>query len=242
MFENNGRASDVPESGQGGSVAFLFLGELFLIPHLLPIAVALAQRPNPPRITLFVISSVHEEIVAAALAKLKITGVALRRASGFRRFPAGMRETPELPWKPQILLRNAWSILRHDVAVVAERTSLWLPQLARKRGTAFVYNEHGAGPHANFKSRRNRAASWIMMPGEGMEERFRACGHEDAQVAVVGYIKRDFIRDISGSGSPPRFPESRPTVGLCPPLAAAQIELVGCGRADPRLFLHVRSL
>jgi len=216
MLMKRGALREAPLAEQAGSVAFLFFGELFLIPHLLPIAIALSRQPHAPRITLFVISSVHEEIIAEALAHLGITTIAIRRARGFRTFPAGMRETPHLPWKLQVLARNALAILAHDVAVVAERTSLWLPKLARGWGAAFIYNEHGAGPHANFSSSRNRAASWILMPGEGMATRFRESGHPDARVAVVGYIKRDFIREISGSGRLPTFAEQRPTVVYVP--------------------------
>jgi anti-sigma factor RsiW len=197
-------------------VAFLFFGELFLIPHLLPIAVALSRQEDAPEITLFVITSAHEEIIAEALDGLGITTIRIRRAHGFRRLPAGTRETPHLPWKPRILTRNAPAIMGNDVVVVAERTSLWMPRIARGKGPAFIYNEHGAGPHANFASPRNRAASRIMMPGDGMAERFRACGNEDVAVSVVGYIKRDFIREISGSGRLPLFPEDRPTVVYVP--------------------------
>lgn len=197
-------------------VAFLFFGELFLIPHLLPIAVALSRQADAPVITLFVITSVHEEIIAEALSGLGITTIGIRRAQGFRAYPKGTRATPHLPWKPRILTRNAPAIMASDVVVVAERTSLWLPRLARGKGPAFVYNEHGAGPHANFASPRNRAAARILMPGAGMAERFRACGNADVPVSVVGYIKRDFIREISGSGRPPLFPEARPTVVYVP--------------------------
>jgi len=205
----------VPD-GERERIAFLFFGELFLIPHLLPIAVALSRQDDAPEITLFVITSVHEEIIAEALEGLGITTIGICRARGFRTFPKGARATPHLPWKPRILTRNAPAIMANDVVVVAERTSLWLPRIAKGRGPAFVYNEHGAGPHANFASPRNRAASRILMPGEGMAERFRACGNEDVPVSVVGYIKRDFIREISGSGRPPLFPEARPTVVYVP--------------------------
>ncbi|MCC2976569.1 hypothetical protein LK533_07760 [Sphingomonas sp. PL-96] len=204
------------EAHEPPCVAFLFLGELFLIPHLLPIAAALARRANPPRIRLYVATSVHEEILIEALAKLRLSQVEIRRVRGFRSFPAGSRETPNLRSKVLLLALNAAAILRHDVAVVAERTSLWLPFAARRRGAAFVYNEHGAGPHANFRSRRNRYAARILMPGSGMAARVRESGHTDAPVVTVGYIKRDYIRDVSGSAGGPCFPERRPTIVYVP--------------------------
>ncbi len=197
-----------------GSVIFLFLGELFLIPHLLPIAIALARSPRAPKITLLVMTSVHEEIVMEMTCGL--TDVVIRRARGFRSLPAGSRETPRLPWKPLVLLRNGWEILHHDVAVVAERTSLWLPRVARRRGAAFIYNEHGAGPHANFASGRNRYAARILVPAEGMAERVRASGHPDAPIEIVGYVKHDFIQAIAAKRRLPAFAERRPTVVYVP--------------------------
>ena len=197
------------------SVAFLFLGELFLIPHLLPIAAALARRRATPRITLYVISSIHEEIIREALDRLDITNVELRHARGFRTYPAGSRDMPALPHKLLTLARNALRILRHDVVVVTERTSLWLPMIARL-GADFVYNEHGAGPHANFTTRRNHFAKRILMPAAGMAARVREAGHRDAPIVTVGYVKRDYIREVSGSGALPPFPEKRPTVVYMP--------------------------
>lgn len=200
-----------------GSAAFLFFGELFLIPHLLPIATALARTPAPPRITLFVITTIHEEIIADAVTRLGLAGaIDIRRARGFRHFPKGSRDMPDLPPKLLVLALNAAAILRHDVAVVAERTSLWLPRILRRRGTAFIYNEHGAAPHANFTSARNRFATRILMPGAGMAQRVRDSGHADAPIEVVGYIKRDFIREVSGSGALPPFAEQRPTIVYVP--------------------------
>lgn len=197
------------------AVAFLFLGEMFLIPHLLPVAVALARSAPRVRITLFVVTSVHEEIIGEAVAKLGLTSVSIRRARGFRRYPPGTRDMPKPPLKPLVLALNATAILRHDVVVVAERTSLWLPRVAR-RGAEFVYNEHGAGPHANFASPRNRYAARLLMPGSGMAERAREGGQSDAPVQTIGYVKRDYLRELPGSGAFPCFPEHRPVVVYVP--------------------------
>jgi hypothetical protein len=204
-------------AGAPGSAAFLFFGELFLIPHLLPIATALARTPDAPRITLFVITTIHEEIIRDAVERLGLAEkVRIRRAIGFRHFTKGCRDMPDLPPKLLVLALNAFAILRHDVAVVAERTSLWLPRLLHRMGTAFIYNEHGAAPHANFASVRNRFATRILMPGAGMAQRVRDSGHDDAPIELVGYIKRDFIREVSGSGTLPPFREKRPTIVYVP--------------------------
>lgn len=201
------------------SVGFLFLGELHLIPHLLPIAAALARRADAPVITLHVATSVHEDILNEAVAKMGIA-VTIRRVRGFRQAAAGSRETPPLPSKPLVLALSARRFLKHDVVVVAERTSLWLPRIARRLGigrrTRFVYNEHGAAPHANFADPRNREAAAILMPSEGMAARVRASGHGDAPIHVVGYIKPDYVRDLVTAAAMPQFPESRPVVVYVP--------------------------
>ena len=215
MPRSAAKHSDGVADDRSGSVAFLLLGELFLIPHLLPIALALARRPSPPRITLLVITSIHEEIVWEALAHLGIDNVDVCRARGFRTMPIGCRDTPSLPHKILLLAINAARIMRHDVAVVAERTSLWLPFLIHF-GTAFVYNEHGAGPHANFSAKRNRYAARILMPGAGMAARVHEAGHRDAPIEIVGYIKRDYMRELAGCAAPPPFRDARPTVVYVP--------------------------
>ena len=202
-------------------VAFLFLGELHLIPHLLPIAIALAKRPGAPVIDLHVATSVHEEILAEALERLDLsTRIAIRRVRGFVQAPPGQRTTPRLPSKPLTLVLNARRFLAADVVVVAERTSLWLPRIARRFGigrrTHFVYNEHGAAPHANFADPRNRETARILMPSEGMAARVRASGHVDAPIAVVGYIKPDYVSQLVDRVAPPAFPESRPTIVYVP--------------------------
>lgn len=227
------------------SVGFLFLGELHLIPHLFPIAAALARRADAPAITLHVATSVHEEILVDAVARLGLDGIAVARVRGFVDAPPGMRETPRLPSKPLVLARNARRFLRHDVVVVAERTSLWLPRVARRLGmgrrTRFVYNEHGAAPHANFADPRNREAARILMPSEGMAARVRAAGHADAPIAVVGYVKPDYVRALvapGGSVALPAFPERRPVVVYVPHWKRDKSSWWGMGEAVLDWFAH----
>ena len=203
-------------SSAGPSVGFLFLGELHLIPHLLPIAVALARRDDAPRVVLHVATSVHEEILLDALDRLDLSGIAVRRVRGFRRTSPGSRDTPVLPSKPLVLALNAGRFLAHDVTVVAERTSLWLPMIARRRGAAFVYNEHGAAPHANFAAPRNRFAARLLMPSPAMAARAAAVGGPGTRVEVTGYLKPDFIRALPTGAAMPRFPEERPVVVYVP--------------------------
>ena len=213
------------------SVGFLFLGELHLIPHLLPIAVALARRSSAPAITLHVATSVHEEILQDALRRLALPQVSVRRVRGFVEAPTGSRDTPPLPSKPLVLALNARRFMTEDVAVVAERTSLWLPRVTRRRGARFVYNEHGAAPHANFASARNRFAARLMMPSEGMAARAREIGGPGARVAVVGYVKNDFIRALPTRAAMPRFAEPRPVVVYVPHWKREKSSWWGMGEA-----------
>ncbi|HEX8421412.1 MAG TPA: hypothetical protein VF638_15495, partial [Sphingomonas sp.] len=66
-----------------GRVAFLFLGETLLIPHLYPIAEALARRSNVA-IALWVGTSVHEKLLNGWIATLGDRRPTIRRAPGFR--------------------------------------------------------------------------------------------------------------------------------------------------------------
>ena len=198
-----------------GSIGFLFFGELHLVPHLLPIALAVARRADAPRVMLFVATSVHEEIIRDAMDSLACANISIERVRGFLQLEPGRRDNPRLPWKPLVMALNAARIFRNDAVVVAERTSLWMPMLNPGR-TPFIYNEHGAAPHANFKARRNRYATRILMPSEGMAARARAAGSPHKPIRVVGYIKRDYVRRLTSRAAMPRFPDERPTVVYVP--------------------------
>lgn len=217
-------------------VAFLFLGELHLIPHLFPIAVALARRADAPSVTLFVATSVHEEILRDACARLDLTQVRIARVNGFLEGAPGSRDMPKLPSKPVVLLRNALTFLSQDVVVVAERTSLWLPLFARRRGARFVYNEHGAAPLANFKTARNRYAHCLLMPSDAMAHHAAAALGSSTSVEVVGYIKPDFIRMLATARQRPSFPAHRPTVVYTPHWERARSSWWSAGEAVLRYF------
>jgi hypothetical protein len=107
-------------------VAFLFLGETLLIPHLFPIVEALAERPDIG-IEIWVSTSVHEALLGGWIAQDHVT---IRRAPGFRSLPQGEAgRNPRLPNKLLMLARLAPRLWRAPVVVCAEQTSLWLPAL-----------------------------------------------------------------------------------------------------------------
>jgi len=171
-----------------GTVAFLFLGEMLLIPHLLPIAEALAARGDIP-IEAWVSTSAHEELLANWV---RGRDVRVRRAPGFRRVrQASAGANPVLPNKLMLLAGMAPILARRPVAVCAEQTSLWLPALLPLR-TRFVKTAHGAGSMSARTDRRRRAAALTLVPSEAEGQGLIANGVDPAKVHVTGYVKSAF--------------------------------------------------
>ena len=95
-----------------GPVAFLFLGETLLIPHLFPIVEALAEASDVP-IDLWVSTSVHEALLGAWIGN---DNVRVRRAPGFRSVSdAASGRNPKLAFKPQVR-HHARKHQRHGAA------------------------------------------------------------------------------------------------------------------------------
>ncbi|WP_116092171.1 hypothetical protein [Sphingomonas crusticola] len=189
-------------------VAFLFLGETLLIPHLFPIAEALASAGVP--VDLWVSTSVHEALLGRWAASDQIR---IRRAPGFRAVPdAADGRNPPLPLKPLMLARMIPHLLRTPVAVCAEQTSLWLPTLLPLR-TKFVKTAHGAGSMMARADRRRRAPRLTLVPAEGEREALARHGVDPATIRVTGYIKAAFRHR-----TPPHqwFDERRPIILYTP--------------------------
>src|SRR5690554_3464904 len=127
-----------------GPIAFLFLGETLLIPHLYPILEALADISDAA-IDLWVSTSVHEELLVRWTAELSKPTIRIRRAPGFRVVEgASDGRNPSLPAKLPMLVRLLPHLVRAPIAVCAEQTSLWLPTLL-PLPTRFVKTSHGVG-------------------------------------------------------------------------------------------------
>ena len=173
-------------------VAFLFLGETLLIPHLYPIVEALAEAAPGLPIDLWVATSMHEELIGGWLRDAAITSVRIRRAPGFRtlRGYEGGRNPP-LPAKLPTLLRLAPRLIVARIVVCAEQTSLWLPRVLPMRAR-FLNVLHGAGTMMNREDRRRRAAWKTIVPAEGEREALAAHGVDPASVVVTGYVKAGF--------------------------------------------------
>ena len=125
-------------------VAFLFLGETLLIPHLYPIVEALSAHSDIA-IDLWVGTSVHEKLLGGWIATLAGNRPAIRRAPGFRTVADDTDgRNPPLPPKLPTLFRLARHLRGADVVVCAEQTSLWLPALLPMQAR-FIDTFHGAG-------------------------------------------------------------------------------------------------
>jgi hypothetical protein len=171
-----------------GPVAFLFLGETLLIPHLFPIVEALAEASDVP-IDVWVSTSVHEALLEGWIEK---DNVRIRRVPGFRTVPdAASGRNPKLPFKPLMLARMVPHLRGVPVAVCAEQTSLWLPTLLPLR-TRFVKTAHGAGSMIARADRRRRAASLTLVPAEGEKAALAGHGVDPATIHAIGYVKASF--------------------------------------------------
>lgn len=189
-------------------IAFLFLGETHLIPHLFPLLIATArQRPDMP-IDAWVPTSVHADLLRQFLAGEKLQQVRLRPTINFRemgsRWPDG--RNPPLPSKVATLVLNAFSIARYDAVVCAERTSLWIPRFLPGCGR-FLFTFHGAGPFNKWRDTRNLAAWRLLVPSEDQRRLSIEGGVDPDRVVVTGYAKAHFKglaarRELFANGKP----------------------------------------
>ena len=172
-------------------VAFLFLGETLLIPHLFPIVEALATaRPDLP-LDLWVATSTHERLLAGWTAQLP--QVRVRRAPGYRTIAAAQPgERPALPPKLPMLLRLAPGLARARVVVCAEQTSLWLPRAFPWMRTRFVKTSHGVGSMSARDDRRRMAASYTLVPSEQERATYLSRGMAPDRIEATGYVKAAF--------------------------------------------------
>lgn len=191
-----------------GPVAFLFLGETLLIPHLWPVVAALAQDGDTA-IDLWVATDVHEHLLSRWAAALDHPALRIRRAPGYRRTPGlAPGDNPPLPAKLPMLARLAPRLWRTPVAVCAEQTSLWLPRLLPMLPTRFVKTSHGVGSMSARDDPRRRAAWAMCVPSQRERATYLARGFAPDRVVATGYVKASFAADRTV----PRFAEQRPVV------------------------------
>lgn len=187
-------------------VAFLFLGETLLIPHLWPIVEALAAEAPELAIDCWVATSVHEVLLGRWSTGL--ANVRLRRAPGFVTVPdAESGRNPPLPSKMLTLLRMAPHLIGARIVVCAEQTSLWAPALLPFLRHKFVKTSHGAGSMSARDDPRRRAAGLMLVPSEMERETYLKRGFAPDRVRATGYVKAGFrhrtpARDLFADDKP----------------------------------------
>ena len=193
-------------------VAFLFLGETLLIPHLWPIVEALAELDPTLPIDLWTATGTHEALLGRWSADLP--SVRLRRAPGFRAGQGGADgRNPDLPAKLPMLARLAPHLIGTPVAVCAEQTSLWLPRLLPFLPTRFVKTSHGSGSMSARADPRRRAAWRTFTSSEIEREALLANGLDPARLFVTGYIKSAFRQRTPAADL---FADNRPVLLYTP--------------------------
>ncbi|MCC2975590.1 hypothetical protein LK533_02740 [Sphingomonas sp. PL-96] len=190
-------------------VAFLFLGETLLIPHLFPIVEALADlAPDLPQ-DLWVSTSMHEALIGGWLAERPGSAIRIRRAPGFGQVAVDAGTNPPLPAKLPMLARLAPRLARVPVAVCAEQTSLWLPRVLPMLPTRFVKTSHGVGSMSARDDRRRRAAWRTLVPSERERQTYLVRGMPPERIVATGYVKAEFRQR---SYARPDFAETRPVL------------------------------
>ncbi len=187
-------------------VAFLFLGETLLIPHLWPIVEALSAAAPTLTIDCWIATSVHEALLGRWSAGLPNVG--LRRAPGFRTVAdAQSGRNPPLPAKLPMLARLAPLLLGTRIAVCAEQTSLWIPTILPFHPTRFVKTSHGVGSMSARDDRRRRAATLMLVPSALERATYLTRGFAAERVRATGYVKAGFAhrtpaRDLFAQAKP----------------------------------------
>ncbi|MEG3165810.1 hypothetical protein U1701_14530 [Sphingomonas sp. PB2P19] len=170
-------------------IAFLFLGETLLIPHLYPIVEAVAAADPALPIELWVSTSMHEALLGRWTADLP--NVRILRAPGFRAVDDAEGRNPELPAKLPMLARLLPYLARTPVVVCAEQTSLWLPAVLPLK-TRFIDTFHGAGSMMARGHWRRRAGWRTLVAAERDRRALIAGGDKPDRVVTTGYVKAAF--------------------------------------------------
>lgn len=177
-------------------VAFLFLGEMLLVPHLWPIVDALAKARPDLTIDLWISTSAHAQLLGGWIDSQRHGRIRLCRAPGFRQQARDdMGGNPELPAKLPMLLRLAPRLWNVPVVICAEQTSLWLPRLL-PMPARFVFTVHGAGPLNYNRDGRLRHASRLFVPSDYLTEDHVAHNIARENIVVTGYAKSAFMASV----------------------------------------------
>ena len=203
MFDRNREPTCKP-------VAFLFLGETLLLPHLYPILARFADLREERSIDAWTSTKVHEDLLTRWIAEDGITDkVRLRRAPGWKDTGAsGPGENPVLPAKMPMLLRLVPALTKTEAVVCAEQTSLWLP-LVFPFMPSFIKTSHGVGTMSARDDRRRKAATLTLVPSEMERSTYLQRGMKPEFITATGYVKAGF-RHLAVQR--PKFGHDRPVI------------------------------
>ena len=178
----------------GRPLAFLFLGETLLIPHLYPILESLARELPAQPIDAWVATATHEALIGRWVREQGLGNVRLRRAPGWRATPDPERgANPRLPAKLPMLARLAPRLSRAAAVVCAEQTSLWLPRvLGTRLLPPFIKTSHGVGTMSARDDRRRHAAALTLVPSEAERNTYLSRGMPPERIVATGYVKAAF--------------------------------------------------
>lgn len=195
-----------------GRVAFLFLGEMLLVPHLWPIVDALARLHPELPIDLWVSTSAHEALVAGWLGP-DHANVRLRRAPGFLTVDdLEPGDNPPLPPKLPMLAKLAPRLVGVRAVVCAEQTSLWLPRVLPGRAR-YIFTVHGAGPLNYNRDGRLKCAWRLLVPSSLHTADHLANGIKADRIVETGYAKASFSPSLCRSDL---FADDRPIIFYSP--------------------------
>jgi len=189
------------EPGQQRRVAFMFLGESLLIPHLFPIVEALANLAPLLPIDLWVRDPFTDSILSERINSLG-GAVQIQRTSGY-----GTSSPRKLP----LLVRLLPGIWHTPVVVCAEQTSLWIPTLLPGQWR-FIKTSHGVGSMSARDDRRRRSAWRLLVPSELERRTYLDRGFAAEKVIATGYVKASFVHHHLR----PQFRDERPIIVYAP--------------------------
>ncbi len=222
-----------------GPVAFFFLGETLLIPHLYPVVEELARQEDLV-IDLWVITSVHEELLRKWSTDLGPARIRIRRAPWFRNLPDYQDgRNPPLADKALVLMGMLPFVLRTPVAVVAEQTSLWMPTLLPCLRRRFIKLAHGSGTLMARDDIRRRSAWRMPVPSESEQRQYVQLGFDAGYVPVVGFSEAQFPPTHASRTA---LPGAAPRGAVQPALAATPLVVVELGPRDRAAAGRTESL
>lgn len=192
-------------------IAFLFLGETLLIPHLFPIVEALSEISGTD-IDLWTSTSLHEALLRSWIPPNATSRIRIRHAPGFRHLPDGHDRNIHLRAKLPMLARLSRHLRKSEAVVCAEQTSLWLPMLLPSM-PPFVKTSHGVGSMSARDDRRRHVPALTLVPSERERQTYLDRNMDPSRIFATGYIKSSF-RQRTHSQLP--FSDGRPVILYTP--------------------------